>query len=60
MIEGIDAGHVRGWRDMKESLLVQGEGEGGLSFDVPGHPNDVGGWVWGGAAHEWGSYGMRL
>ncbi|MHC4623017.1 MAG: ABC transporter permease [Planctomycetota bacterium] len=45
VIEGIDAGRASGWRDLRESLLLQGQSEGALSFDMAGHPNDMGGWV---------------
>jgi ABC-type lipoprotein release transport system permease subunit len=45
MIDSIDAGHDSRQTDLRESLLVRGETESELSFNVPGHPNDIGGWV---------------
>jgi ABC-type lipoprotein release transport system permease subunit len=45
MIDSIDAGRDSRQADLRESLLVRGATEGELSFDVPGHPNDIGGWV---------------
>lgn len=44
-ILGVDAKRATKDRDLRESLLRQGQKPGELSFDVPGYPNDIGGWV---------------
>ncbi|MHC4911768.1 MAG: FtsX-like permease family protein [Planctomycetota bacterium] len=44
-IWGVDAKRESRDRDLRESLLRQGRQGGELSFDVPGYPNDIGGWV---------------
>jgi len=54
IVLGIDAGRESRGSDLKESLLRQSrlsgesspsEGRGEVSFDVPGYPNDIGGWI---------------
>jgi lipoprotein-releasing system permease protein len=45
LIEGVDANRESGDSDLRQSLLRQSERGGELRFDVPGYPNDVGGWV---------------
>ncbi|MHC4644672.1 MAG: ABC transporter permease [Planctomycetota bacterium] len=44
-IMGIDVRYSGEWDNLKKSLLGYGGSEGELSFDVPGYPDDVGGWV---------------
>jgi len=44
-IWGVDARRESRDRDLKQSLLRQSQQGGQLSFDVPGYPNDIGGWV---------------
>jgi ABC-type lipoprotein release transport system permease subunit len=44
-IWSVDARRESKDRDLRESLLRQSREESELSFDVPGYPNDIGGWV---------------
>ncbi|UCC21557.1 MAG: ABC transporter permease [Planctomycetota bacterium] len=44
-IWGVDAKRESRDRDLRQSLLRQSQQAGELSFDVPGYPNDIGGWV---------------
>jgi lipoprotein-releasing system permease protein len=44
-IWGVDARRESKDRDLRESLLRQSREQGELSFDVPGYPNGIGGWV---------------
>jgi lipoprotein-releasing system permease protein len=44
-IWGVDAKRESRDHDLRESLLRQGQQGGELSFDVPGYPNDIGGWI---------------
>jgi lipoprotein-releasing system permease protein len=44
-IWGVDAKRESRGRNLRESLLRQSHQTGELSFNVPGHPNDIGGWV---------------
>lgn len=44
-IWGVDAKRESRDIDLKQSLLRQSQQGGELSFDVPGYPNDIGGWV---------------
>lgn len=44
-IESIDINRKSQRRRLKQSLLRQARLAGQISFDVPGHPNDIGGWV---------------
>ncbi len=44
-IWGVDAKRESRDRDLRQSLLRQGRQAGEFSFDVPGYPNDIGGWV---------------
>ncbi|UCF44383.1 MAG: FtsX-like permease family protein [Planctomycetota bacterium] len=42
---GVDAKRESKDSDLRQSLLRQSQHGGELSFDVPGYPNDIGGWV---------------
>jgi ABC-type lipoprotein release transport system permease subunit len=45
MIQAVDARYECRRKDLRRLLLRQSNGETSLSFDVPEHPNDIGGWV---------------